>query len=728
MIHRHNSMSIAAALRLIVLSLAGFVSVTSAQVQNWGNANPSGPIPAARSGHGMVYDSAHNKVILFGGQDGQGQYLNDVWEWNTATTTWTNVTPILGPAPEPRSAFGMTYDPIRNKVVVYGGNVVRVQCCGWYDNFGFIGDTWEWDTISKSWEYKPADSLGYIGRAGSRMAFDPTRNQVVLFSGQLYFTYGDPLTYAWDGTNWIDITPANSPRGRFSHSMVTDTARSKIVMFGGRSDFGELLQDTWEWNGSTWTQILPSTQPFSRADAVLSYDSMRQVSVFFGGFNGYTHGFFGDTWEWNGQSWLQQQPCDSPARRRNFAMVYDPVARKHILFGGTLSSGAASNETFLYGTGQGIPPCGDATAPTTTANSTSPNSAGWNNSDVVVTLSAADDVDGSGIKDINYTAVGAHPINQTIVNGSSATFTISGEGETTISYFSTDIAGNTETAQTLLIRIDKTAPSVSCDGSDGSWHAVDVSLPCSANDSASGLSNSSDGSFSLTTSVPSNTETESATTNSRTVCDAAGNCATAGPISGNKIDKKAPMITITTPSLSAAYPLNQAVAANYTCNDSGSGVGSCAGPVANGSNTDTASAGSKTFTVNASDQVGNTTTQSGSYSIDYGVVALYDQSKVHKSGSTVPVRIQIVDANGVNQSSASLLPHAVSVVLVSSNSSGTPEDSGNSNPDLNFRYDASLGGYIFNLKTTGYSAGTYELHFVVAGDTSDHVVQFRIRL
>ncbi len=69
----------------------------------------------------------------------------------------------------------------------------------------------------------------------------------------------------------------------------------------------------------------------------------------------------------------------------------------------------------------------------------------------------------------------------------------------------------------------------------------------------------------------------------------------------------------------------------------------------------------------------------------------------------------------------------MSVVLISANSSGTPEDSGNANPDLNFRYDASLGGYIFNLKTTGYAAGTYELHFVVAGDTTDHVAQFRIR-
>jgi len=259
------------------------------------------------------------------------------------------------------------------------------------------------------------------------------------------------------------------------------------------------------------------------------------------------------------------------------------------------------------------------------------------------------------------------------------------------------------------------------------WHSSDVSIACTASESISSLADGADANFNLTTSVALGTEIAGAATNSRSVCDIAGNCATAGPISGNKIDKKAPTITITTPSAGAAYLLNQAVASSYSCNDNGSGVVTCVGTVANGSNIDTSSAGAKTFSVNATDQVGNTATQSLSYSVGYRVVALYDQTKVHKSGRTIPIKIQIVDANGVNHSSASLLPQAVSVVLVSSNSAGTPEDPGNSNPDLNFRYDGSLGGYIFNLQTTGYAAGTYELHFVVAGDGSDHVVQFRVR-
>ncbi len=110
-------------------------------------------------------------------------------------------------------------------------------------------------------------------------------------------------------------------------------------------------------------------------------------------------------------------------------------------------------------------------------------------------------------------------------------------------------------------QIDKSAPAVSSGSPDGAWHAIEVSIPCIANDTVSGLSDSGDGNFTLTTDGPANTETSNASTNIRTVCDVAGNCATSGRVGGNKIDKKAPTITISTPSASAVYLLNQPVAA-----------------------------------------------------------------------------------------------------------------------------------------------------------------------
>jgi len=105
----------------------------------------------------------------------------------------------------------------------------------------------------------------------------------------------------------------------------------------------------------------------------------------------------------------------------------------------------------------------DGIAPTTSALvSPPPNAAGWNNSAGTVSLSALDDPGGSGVKQITYSATGAQPIGSTAVSGASASFVVSADGETTISFFATDNAGNVETARTLRVKVDQTAPSVLC--------------------------------------------------------------------------------------------------------------------------------------------------------------------------------------------------------------------------------------------------------------------------
>jgi hypothetical protein len=79
------------------------------------------------------------------------------------------------------------------------------------------------------------------------------------------------------------------------------------------------------------------------------------------------------------------------------------------------------------------------------------------------------------------------------------------------------------------------------------------------------------------------------------------------PAEGYKtlVDTTAPTITINAP-LASNYIFGQVVAASYGCADSGSSVAVCAGPVSNGASIDTSSVGPKTFTVNATDTVGNT--------------------------------------------------------------------------------------------------------------------------
>jgi hypothetical protein len=68
---------------------------------------------------------------------------------------------------------------------------------------------------------------------------------------------------------------------------------------------------------------------------------------------------------------------------------------------------------------------------------------------------------------------------------------------------------------------------------------------------------------------------------------------------------------------------------------------------------------------------------------------------------------------------------ATGVTQVSTSAPGPLADSGNANPDNQFRFAG--GAYIFNLQTKGLSTGTWALTFTATGDPNSHQVFFQIR-
>jgi hypothetical protein len=115
----------------------------------------------------------------------------------------------------------------------------------------------------------------------------------------------------------------------------------------------------------------------------------------------------------------------------------------------------------------GTAPPADTTPPVTTASaSPGPNGNGWNNTDVTVQLSAADETGGSGVKEIAFALSGAQG-DSGVAAGSTASVTISADGATTLTYFARDNAGNQEAAKSLTVRIDKTPPTLACAADPG---------------------------------------------------------------------------------------------------------------------------------------------------------------------------------------------------------------------------------------------------------------------
>jgi Bacterial Ig-like domain (group 3)/Lamin Tail Domain len=126
----------------------------------------------------------------------------------------------------------------------------------------------------------------------------------------------------------------------------------------------------------------------------------------------------------------------------------------------------------------------------------------------------------------------------------------------------------------------------------------------------------------------------------------------------------------------------------------------------------------------------NSASGTGTLTISYGALPLYDQTKAARSGSTIPIRFLLTNAAGTDISSTAIVVTAVRVVQTSTNATTDVQDAGNSNPDNNFRFDASLGatgGYIFNLSTSGLGTGTYNLLYVVQGDPVTHALMFQVR-
>ena len=128
----------------------------------------------------------------------------------------------------------------------------------------------------------------------------------------------------------------------------------------------------------------------------------------------------------------------------------------------------------------------DTSPPTTTASATNADSTtytfgDWTNQSVQVTLSATDT--GSGVAHTYYTVDSSDP--QTY----STAFTMSAEGDHTVTFWSVDTASNEETAHQIVhVVIDTTAPVVTYSGNHGTY-TVDqtINISCTATDALSGV-------------------------------------------------------------------------------------------------------------------------------------------------------------------------------------------------------------------------------------------------
>ncbi len=242
---------------------------------------------------------------------------------------------------------------------------------------------------------------------------------------------------------------------------------------------------------------------------------------------------------------------------------------------------------------------------------------GWYNTSVQVTLSATD-YSGTGIQKTEYSLDGGD------WNTYDDTFTIDGEGITTIAYRSIDNDGNSESPRSLDVKIDKTPPTITGVVIDpvtqspllpnaNGWYSSDVTVRFTARDDLSGILHYGHPGEDLfwDTKLCSEGANQIAPMTQK---DMPGSPATVTVMVS--IDKTPPTITINVPVNCAHYILNEDVHADWTTSDSLSGVATQSGTVPMGSAIDTTTVGIKQFTVTATDLSDNQNIKIISYTVD----------------------------------------------------------------------------------------------------------------
>jgi len=324
-------------LMLILCGLVGVLSPSRAAPATDGSWEKLLP-PTGRTDHTAIYDPVRHRMVVFGGYRRDAPtHMNDVWELSLdEDPTWTELTPSGAP-PSGRRNHTAIYDPVRDRMIVFGGFVASPP---YYQN-----DVWALSLgPSPEWTQLIPSGTPPGGRRSHTAVYDPVRDRVIIYGG---YVDGSP-NYRGDvwalslepNPAWTEIVPSGTPpSARAEHAAIYDPGQDRMVVIGG-SD-GTYRNDAWALTlgpSPAWTEIVPSgSPPTPRAEHTAIYDPVQERILVFG--------------EWDNQfalvnevaslslagspSWTELAPTGTRTSGRwGHTAVYDPVDGRMIVFGG----------------------------------------------------------------------------------------------------------------------------------------------------------------------------------------------------------------------------------------------------------------------------------------------------------------------------------------------------------------------------------------------------------
>ncbi|TAN35432.1 HYR domain-containing protein [Patescibacteria group bacterium] len=244
----------------------------------WTQLFPAGTPPSRRGYHAAVYDSANNRMIIYGGDPNIGfcnGAVNDVWVLSNAnglggTPIWTQLSPTGGPPPL-RQGPKAVYDPSTNRMVIFGGNANSCVSGGsdvWVlANANGLGGTPTWT------QFSPAGTSPGGGVGSHTTVYDPTTNRMILFGGYISgLSNGIWVLSNANGLGgtpiWTQLSPTGGPPSpRYAHTAVYKSETNQLVAFAGATSTGA-VNDVWVLSNANglggtpaWFQLSPTGGP-----------------------------------------------------------------------------------------------------------------------------------------------------------------------------------------------------------------------------------------------------------------------------------------------------------------------------------------------------------------------------------------------------------------------------------------------------------------------------------
>jgi len=244
--------------------------IYDARTNRWTQAQPPSS-PSVRYHHAMAYDEKINKTVLFGGY----WVAPETWLYDAREDIWTRQYPDQSP---PRFyGHSMVYDSTNGKIILFGG---RTYSGGWR----IKNDTWIYDVTENTWT-KMSPPVSPPARYFHDMVYDPVNNRVVMFGGVAGAAYRDTWLYDVANDRWTQIFPAARPPARYYHAMVYDREDHSTLLYGGYPydwDVWQLDISANTWNRRTYMERPPYRYTFDMA-----YDRDNRKVVMFGGYSTY---------------------------------------------------------------------------------------------------------------------------------------------------------------------------------------------------------------------------------------------------------------------------------------------------------------------------------------------------------------------------------------------------------------------------------------------------------